>query len=121
MVLRITAPSTYADQPTTISIQSFIGNYYGQSADSAAASWAEQHSFADQNSVTQCPIAGTSAAFARYGVNGMSAYQFFIVRVDTQYQGLARLWGLNLAGTGGLDSRSIADAMSVLGSWQWNG
>jgi hypothetical protein len=121
VVLQISAPPSYANQPTSIKVQTFIGNYYGQTAHSVAVTWASQHPFADTNSVTDCAVASGDAAFVRYAGSGVVGYQFFMVRVDPQYQGLARLWGLNLEGTAGLDSNSAADAMRVLGSWKWGG
>jgi len=121
VALQINAPSGYANQPTTIKVQTFIGNYYGQTAHSVAVNWANQHSTADSNSITDCSVAGGAAAFVKYAGNGVVGYQFLLVRVDTQYQRLARLWGLNIEGTSGLDSNSVADAMRVLGSWQWGG
>jgi hypothetical protein len=121
VALQINAPAGYPDQPTTIKVQTFIGNYYGQTAHGAALSWASQHSSADSNSIMDCSVADGAAAFVKYAGSGVVGYQFFMVRVDTQYQRLARLWGLDLEGTGGLDSNSVADAMAVLGSWKWDG
>ena len=121
VALQIKAPPRYANQPTTIKVQTFIGNYYGQTAHSVAVSWANQNPNADSSSITDCSAAGGDAAFYKYAGNGVVGYQFFMVRVDTQYQRLARLWGLNIEGTGGLDPSSVADAMRVLGSWQWGG
>lgn len=121
VALQINAPPGYTNQPTTIKVQTFMGNYYGQTAHGVAVSWANQNPNADASSITDCSVAGGDAAFYKYAGNGVVGYQFFMVRTDTQYQRLARLWGLNIEGTGGLDSNSIADAVRVLGSWQWRG
>jgi hypothetical protein len=119
VALQIKAPPSYTNQPTTIKVQTFIGNYYGQTAHSVAVSWANQNPNADSSSITDCSVAAGDAAFYKYAGNGVVGYQFFMVRVDTHYERLARLWGLNLEGHGGLDSNSVADAMRVLGSWRW--
>jgi hypothetical protein len=119
VALQMNAPPGYANQPTSIRVQTFIGNYNGQTAHSVAVSWASEHSIADSNSIADCSVAGGAAAYVQYRGNGLVGYQFFMVRVDAHYDRLARLWGLNLEGTGGLDSNSVADAMRVLGSWRW--
>jgi hypothetical protein len=119
VALQIKAPPSYTNQPTTIKVQTFIGNYYGQTAHSVAVSWANQNPNAGSSSITDCSVAAGDAAFYKYAGNGVVGYQFFMVRVDAQQPRQSRLWGLNLEGTGSLDTNSVADAMRVLGSWQW--
>jgi hypothetical protein len=120
VALQINAPPGYANQPTSLKVQTFIGNYYGQTAHSVGVSRASQNPNADSSSITDCSVAGGDATFFKYAGDGVIGYQFFMVRVDTQYQRLARLWGLNLEGKG-IDPKSVADAMRVLGSWKWGG
>ncbi len=120
MGLQIAAPSGYANSPTTIKIQSFIGNYYGRSAHDVAGQWVRDNQSADPNSINNCSVAGDDAAFVQYSTAGLVGYQVFIIRVDRQTLGLARLWGLSIEGSAGLDPQAIADAKKVLGSWQWD-
>ncbi len=120
VALQINAPATYAYNPTTITIQSFIGNYSGKTALSVARDWVRQHQYADPNSIAKCSVANVDAAFARYSTNGLVGYRVFLIRIDQQTAGLARLWSLTVEGSGGLGADTIADAKRVLGSWQWD-
>lgn len=119
-VLVITAPASYQYSPTSITVQSFVGNYYGKTSHDWAAFLIRQWVFADQT-VVDCPVGAGTAAFARYSDAGVTGYKAFMVRVDSKNAGYARLWGLTVEGTGGLDANAIADAKKVLGSWRWDG
>jgi hypothetical protein len=119
IVLQVDAPAGYADAPTTIVIQSFIGDYSGKTSHDAAVQWVVNHpSSADSNSVADCSVGGGPAAFVRDTRDGHLSYHVFLTRIDNQYN-VTRLWGLYVDGTGGLDPNAIVDAKEMLGSWKW--
>lgn len=120
VVLDLAAPVGYANRPTTIKVQSFVGNYYGKTAHDWAAFWIQRDPSAEQT-IVDCSVAGGTAAIMRYAYGDFVGYRALLIRVDQKIPQFAREWGLTIEGTGGLDANSIADAKKVLGSWRWDG
>jgi hypothetical protein len=126
VALRLLAPASYAYRPTTIDVQTFIGNFNRWTVHEIAVMWAKDNPDAD-TTVSDCAVAGGHAAIVRYagrshilsGNSYVVGYQILFLRKDTQDPNLTRMWGLLIEGTGGLDPSAVVDAKTVLGSWKW--
>lgn len=119
VLLQLNAPNSYANNPTVIRVQSFIGPISEKNPHDAATDRAAQDPQADAASVTDCSAAGGAVAFYKYARGGTLGYQFLLMRADSQYAGLVRLYGVAVEGSGGLDPDAITDAKKLLGSWRW--
>jgi hypothetical protein len=107
VLIRFTAPGAYSNSPTTMEIASLIGKF--KTAREGAQYFAHDPGI---NTLLDCQISGGKAAFFRSTDGGQTVYRFFVVHNNLLYM-------VTLAGSGGFDSRAIADTKSLLGSWSW--
>jgi photosystem II stability/assembly factor-like uncharacterized protein len=112
-LLMLDAPSSYSNQPTRISLHSFIGRYRPETLEQIAADFygsGQNPQLVGQ--VTGCTVGGEPAVFFKYTQGDHAGY--FVLFVHYQY-----LYGIQLDGVGGVDPRAWQDAKKVLGSWTW--
>jgi photosystem II stability/assembly factor-like uncharacterized protein len=112
-LLMLDAPSSYSNQPTRISLHSFIGRYRSETVEQIAADFygsGQNPQLVGQ--LTRCTVGGEPAVFFKYTQGDHAGY--FVLFVHYQY-----LYGIQLDGVGGVDPRAWQDAKKVLGSWTW--
>ncbi len=119
ILLSLQAPAAYSNAPTTIWLQSFSGPQLLSAHDEAMRD-AQQNSQVDPQSVADCVVGGSDAAFYKLAKDNRVAYQIYVTHFSPN-AGVTLLYGLRLEGQLGLDPKAIADAKMVLGSWQWGG
>lgn len=108
LLIRLTAPQTYSNSPTTIEIASLIGMF--DTARQGAQSYFSPDS--GLSSMQDCQIGGDVASFYQSSDGGQPVYRIFLIHHRLIYL-------VTLKGSAGFDPRAISDTKSLLGSWSW--
>jgi hypothetical protein len=116
-IIQLTAPASYADAPTTLTVNSLIGIVAASvTAHQEATDDATAHSKADTSfaagPVMDCKVQGDDASFYSFTDGGKTGNHLYLIHNHLLYDAL-------LVGTGGISDQSLADYMAVLGSWTW--
>jgi photosystem II stability/assembly factor-like uncharacterized protein len=112
-MLVLNAPSSYTHQPTKISTYSFIGYFKSETLEQVAANYYGPHGLGDLvGPLTRCTVGGEPALFFMFKAGDRAGYLVLFLHFNY-------LYGLQLDGAGGIDTRAWQDAKKVLGSWTW--